>query len=73
MRNKNMQMYRFYMRQKAGYPYPCADYDKTWFGESLSGAVAQARNLNKGRIPKGGAELGRALRPSSQGFHEYCL
>jgi hypothetical protein len=50
MRNKNMQMYRFYMRQKAGYPYPCADYDKTWFGESLSGAVAQARNLNKGRI-----------------------
>jgi hypothetical protein len=38
------------MRQKAGYPYPCADYDKTWFGESLSGAVAQARNLNKGRI-----------------------
>jgi len=50
MRNKNMQMYRFYMRQKAGYPYPCADFDKTWFGESLSGAVAQARNLNKGRI-----------------------
>ena len=50
MRNKNMQMYRFYMRQKAGYPYPCADYDKTWFGESLSSAVAQARNLNKGRI-----------------------
>jgi len=50
MRNKNMQLYRFYMRQKAGYPYPCADYDKTWFGESLSGAVAQARNLNKGRI-----------------------
>ena len=49
MRNKNMQLYRFYMRQKATYPYPCADYDKTWFGYTLDGAVAMARNLNKGR------------------------
>ena len=49
MRNKNMQLYRFYMRPRADYPYPCANFDKTWFGETLSAAVAQARNLNKGR------------------------
>jgi|DEB0MinimDraft_3_1074331.scaffolds.fasta_scaffold262458_3 hypothetical protein len=50
MRNNNMQLYRFYMRQKQGYPYPCADYDKTWYGYTLSGAVDMARSLNKGRI-----------------------
>jgi hypothetical protein len=38
------------MRQKQGYPYPCADYDKTWYGYTLSGAVDMARSLNKGRI-----------------------
>jgi len=49
MRNNRMQMYRFYMRQKQGYPYPCADFDETWMGYSLESAVQQARNLNKGR------------------------
>lgn len=49
MRNKNMQLYRFYMRPRADYPYPCANYDKTWFGYTLSGAVDMARNLNKDR------------------------
>jgi len=37
------------MRPRADYPYPCANYDKTWFGETLSAAVAQARRLNEGR------------------------
>lgn len=44
-----MFMYRFYMRPRADYPYPCADYDKTWASTSLSRAVEQARKLNQGR------------------------
>lgn len=45
-----MYMYRFYTRPRSDYPYPCAEYDKTWAGETMEGAVRMARNINQNRM-----------------------
>lgn len=45
-----MYMYRFYTRARKDYPLPCAEYDKTWGGFTMEGAVKMARNINKHRM-----------------------